>query len=195
MLSRGTTPNEPELRGALKLLFDVTSDRLAEGYDVTTPVANLSVSLRGVFTGPDDSFDGSCHVIDVSATPLSQMRQELRRKVTVSKQIMVGKRPVLHQLIDCGSNEVNGSVTPGGMARITGAYLKFDAADTQEGIFLRDSSGTETRVAMTGVNKPGELVFLVPAGLTGGEYQVEVRTVLDKFGLQAGQLRQPAVVA
>ena len=70
-------------------------------------------------------------------------------------------------------------LTPGGIAHLRGQFLKFETTDAQQGIFFRNGN-QETKVAGKTVarNMPSELIFMVPATMRKGTYQVEVRTVL-----------------
>jgi len=67
-------------------------------------------------------------------------------------------------------------VTPGSIGTISGNRLKFSAAAADEGIFFVHATGNAGPVKVAAVqgNKPGQLVFLVPA-LPAGGYFVEVR--------------------
>ena len=86
---------------------------------------------------------------------------------------------MLEELTDLMSESTNEQLTPGGIAHLNGELLKFEGADPQQGIFFR-SGNQETRVVTKTVarNMPAELIFMVPATLKKGTYQVEVRTVL-----------------
>ena len=82
------------------------------------------------------------------------------------------------------------------MGQIIGHRLKFDPADPQQGIFFIASDDSETRVAIVGKNKPGELIFLVPDGLASGEYLLEVRAIpRGSHDLRTGALKATLTVA
>ncbi|MDZ7693882.1 MAG: DUF4469 domain-containing protein [Balneolaceae bacterium] len=70
-------------------------------------------------------------------------------------------------------------LTPGSGARITGALLKFDQKDPNQGVFFVNiEDGSATRVETTMLkNKPSELIFMNPL-LDPGTYYLEVRSIL-----------------
>ncbi len=194
MLKRGTTLNRPDLEGTLHMLYDAILDRLAEGYTVSMAWAEIGLTIRGVFDSPQDTFDPARHVLDASVAASSKMRADLRRRVSVQKSTVLEKRPQPVALQDVTTGETNGPLTPGGMAELRGAFLKFDPADPQQGLFFTDAEGNETRVDMVGINKPSQQMFLIPATLTGGTYTLEVRAVIGKSELRVGRLHNPLTV-
>jgi hypothetical protein len=66
----------------------------------------------------------------------------------------------------------------GGMGQITGYRLRFDPSDPTQGIFF--VNGSATRVTVAGKNDPSELIFLIPASLTPGDYSLEVRSTMGR---------------
>jgi len=188
MLKRGTTLNRPELEGTLHMLYDVVLARLGEGYVVRTSLGEMSLTIRGVFEDDEDVFDSARHTLDVSIATPGQMREDVQRQVSLEKSITVKKHPQPGRLEDIATGETNGLITPGGMGGLRGAFLKFDPADPQQGIFFIDAAGNETRVSMLGVNKPSQQMFLVPPTLASGAYTLEVRAVMGTAGLRSGRL-------
>jgi hypothetical protein len=94
---------------------------------------------------------------------------------------------------DLNSGELNRRITPGGMGQLTGYRLRFDPADPEQGIFF--INGSATRVSVTGKNNPSELVFLVPAGLTPGDYRLELRSTMGNGALHTGVLAETLTVS
>ncbi len=72
------------------------------------------------------------------------------------------------------------------MAQVTGYRLNFDPADTSQGIFF--VNGSATRVSIVGKNNPSELMFLVPASLTPGDYMLEIRSTMGNGAVRTGVL-------
>ncbi len=77
-----------------------------------------------------------------------------------------------------GSGERNSVLTAGGMGQLTGHRLKFDPADANQGIFFVAEDNSATRVEIVGRNKPGDLMFTVPA-LSPSDYRAEVRVIMS----------------
>jgi RNase P/RNase MRP subunit POP5 len=105
----------------------------------------------------------------------------MESKIPVEKIRTERPQPVLVHFYDNISESQDEVITPGGGARITGSLLKFDEADVQQGIFFVNvASGEAVRVATKLLrNKPGELIFVAPALVTG-TYRAEVRAILHK---------------
>jgi len=62
------------------------------------------------------------------------------------------------------------------MGQLVGHRLKFDPADANQGAFFVAPAG-EARVQVVACNKPGELIFMVPA-LPSADYTLEVRATV-----------------
>lgn len=93
--------------------------------------------------------------------------QDTLQQAQVEKQEGGERLPRPLDYTDLNSGELNSQATPGGMAQVTGYRLKFDPADTSQGIFF--VNGSATRVSIVGKNNPSELMFLVPASLAPGD--------------------------
>ena len=187
MLKRGTTLNQPELEGTVKLLFEACVDRLVDGYSVHTPMGDMTLSLKGVFNGMDDSFDSTRHIVDVSISSTPELRQSIKSAVTLNRVDRSGKRPLPAEFHDLYSGEVNGPLVAGTLVRLMGSNLKFDSEDETQGVFFIDSEGSETKIENIGVNKPRELIFNIPTTLTSGDYTIEVRAIIGKT-VETGRL-------
>lgn len=79
------------------------------------------------------------------------------------------------------------------MGQLTGYRLKFDASDPNLGIFF--INGSTTRVSIVGKNGPSELMFLVPASLTPGDYSLEIRSSMGNGTVRTGVLAETLTVS
>ena len=160
----------------LKRGSTLTATDIMAGNNITTPVFNLNMSIKGVFNGLDDSFDPSRHSIRFNLSPGVELRKVMD---SVKTQKVRGEKagPVIDQLVDAATGSVNDQLTSGGLSTLRGSYLKYDASDPAQGIFFVANDATEARVEVISLNKPGELHFLAPA-LAAGDYRVEVRTIM-----------------
>lgn len=187
-LKRGSALTEPDLLGAGKLLFDVIADNVAEGYTVHTPVANIRPGMKGVFDSARDTFDSSRHLLRPTLSEGSLLKEKMRT-ATPEKVVQQPPAPALTAFRDINSGNFNAVVTPGGMGEITGEELKFDAANPDEGIYFIASDGSEFKVEVLGQRTEGTLMFIIPAGLTAGEYTLEVRRAYTSDNtIRKGQL-------
>lgn len=192
MMADGSTVTRADALSALESFFTAVTNLLLEGVNVTTPIANFRVGVKGVFDGPNDSFTPERHQVNPTASAGKRLRQEFQQKAQLRKQESGIPSPNLETYLDINSQTRNATLTPGGMGQLTGYRLKFDAADPRQGIFFLAADGTETRVAIIGQIKPSSLMFVVPDTLTTGHYTVEVRAVLPRTtALRSGRLPTP----
>jgi hypothetical protein len=66
-------------------------------------------------------------------------------------------------------------VTPGKRYR---KAVREQAQAANQGVFFVTEGGGATKVDVVGRNKPGELMFMVPAGLAADDYTLEVRATI-----------------
>ena len=176
MLKRGSTLTETDILAVLKMEREVICEQAAMGNNITTPLFNLSLSIKGVFNGIDDSYDPSRHTVKLNLTPGTELGKAVA-SVKTQKVRAEKVHPVIDQLIDVATGGVNDQLSPGSLARLRGSYLKYDTADPQQGIFFIAPDASETRVEVISLNKPGELHFMSPV-LAAGECHVEVRAII-----------------
>ena len=192
VLEQGSTVTEADLRASAADLVQATKSLLLEGARVHFfGLADFFPRVKGIFTGPTDTFDPARHSVDVAANPGSRVRQEVRAEATVNKVEAIKPAPNPIQFADNGSGTTNDQVTVGNIAEVAGSRLKFDEAAADEGIFFIATAGGETKVAAAAVqtNQPSTLLFLIPATLIAGTYNIEVRArVSGGTELRVGRL-------
>jgi len=190
---QGSTVTKADILGVLEGEARAVESLLADGWRVNLPLVSLFPRIRGVFNGPTDAFQAARHQVDVAAVPGGRLRASVRAHAQVQK-VEAGKpAPLLLEYTDVNSGEVNGPLTPGGIGRLRGSRLKFDPADAAQGIFFVPESGPAVRLSMVATNKPGELVFGVPAGLAAGDYRLGAGSAAIDAGDQAGVPPAPPV--
>ena len=171
---RGTTLTETDLRAAGNLIFETIAYALAQGNNVNTPLANFKGSITGVFTNATDSFDPTRHTVKAVISQGTMLSEQMAN-ATLEKVLQSQPSPTLIEYFDVNSQTANAKLTPGGIGQVVGEELKFDPANAAEGIFLIDTGGTETKIAILATRTEGKLVFSVPTGLAPGNYTLEVR--------------------
>jgi hypothetical protein len=172
---KGATAVRGEVLSTLEDFFSAIQDLLAMGLNISTPIANFHLSIRGKFSTSDDSFDAGRHrvVPRVSAGP--RLKQAIPLLVEVARSPLQPLTPRPEAYFDAGSDTRDQLLTPRSIGRLTGYYLRFEPQDDPTlGVFLVGAAG-ETRVTTYSENRPGRLHFLVPE-LVPGEYRLEVRT-------------------
>jgi len=178
MIGRGSTVTKAEALSVFEEYGNAIEQLIKDGCSVNTPLFNLSPSVKGIFTGPDDSFNSARHTVKLNITPGTRLRV-MSQQVSVERVKGVSPGPVPDSLDDLGTGTRNEQLTPGNIAQLRGSLLKFDTEDPAQGIFLIAPDGSEFKAATIARNKPAQIDFLVPA-LSQGEYRLEIRTVIYK---------------
>jgi len=193
MIGRGSTVTKAEALSVLEEFFSAISEALKNGNAVNTELFNISVSLKGVFTDANDRYDSSRHHAKINLRPGTRLKKVLPElsfeKTTASKPI-----PTLQSFKDVASDSIDDTLTAGGVGQIAGSRLKIDVADASQGVYFIAADGTESKVPTIIRNKPSELIFMIPAGLTSGTYRLEVRAKLGGKTIRKGQLLADLVV-
>ncbi len=197
MIGGGSTVTHPDILAVLNAYYSAIIKRLLAGQRVLTPVANFSVSIRGPFENASDAFDSSRHVIHSSVSTGADLRSTMREHAQVAKGEAPNTAPNPIEYVDFGSERKNSALTTDKPGQLTGHRLKVDAADPQQGVFfIAAKDGAEARATMLMRNEPANLMFIVPAGLAPGDYEIEVRTITTQDGvIQRGRLRHVVSVA
>jgi hypothetical protein len=190
IVRRGSTLMREDVMAVLEAYHDTIYQLTADGNNITTPTANYSLSIKGVFRDVDDSFDPARHRLEVRVNSGQMLRRKAEHMhVTKIEASVPRPNPLTFQ--DPASS--NGSASPGSGGKIKGHRLKFDEADPQQGVFFVAEDGAVVRVNHVLSNKPGEVIFIVPT-LTAGSYQLEVRALFGKQ-LRRGLLEKAIIIA
>ena len=190
VLDQGSTVTEADLRAAAADLVKATTALLLEGNRVHFfGLADFFPRVKGIFDGATDTFAPARHHIDVGANPGTRVREDVRAQGTVEKVEAIKPAPNPIEYRDINSDTTNDTVTVGGIGQLSGSRLKYDAAQADEGIYFVATAGGETKVTVVQKNKPAQDVFIVPAGLLPGTYNIEVRSrQRDSAELRIGRL-------
>jgi hypothetical protein len=178
MIQQGSTVVKADILSVLEDYHSAIENMVLEGMNVNTPSANFGASVKGVFEGQADGFDPSRHQLTATVSPGKRFRKAIKERGQATKQEAVKPMPNLLEYTDLNSGERNSVLTPGGMGQVVGHRLKFDPADANQGVFFVAEGGGATKVDVVGRNKPGDLMFTVPAGLAAGDYTLEVRATI-----------------
>lgn len=174
MIGRGSTVTKAEALAVLEEFEAAVQDALSNGFSINTPLFKISPSIQGVFDSESEGFDRSKHYLKLNVTSggrISQIATGLKvEKVAASSPV-----PNLSTFKDVTTGTINETLSPGGVGEVTGSRLKIDEADTLQGVFLIAADGTATRAITYVRNMPSNLIFMIPAGLVAGEYELEVR--------------------
>lgn len=175
MIRRGTTLTKADVSAVLQVYAEVVSELTADGNAVNTPLFNTSFSVGGVFNGMSDSFDKARHAVSLNVNTGTALRDAVK-SVRTEKVDGNNTDPYITEATDVVSGSVNNTLTAGGILRLTGSRLKFDASDKEQGVFLVPESGEAVHCTVVAENKPARLMVMIPQGIEAGRYYAEVRS-------------------
>lgn len=176
IVARGSTVGKADVLAVLTDAVSVCEEGVSESNRVNFGgLVQLFPRVKGVFTGATDTFDPARHQIDVGANPGSELRDGVRANATVNKVEAIKPSPSPIEYRDVNSDTTNDQVTVGGIGQLTGSRLKYDDTQADEGIYFVATAGGETKVTVVQKNKPSQAVFIIPATLIAGTYNIEVR--------------------
>lgn len=151
---------------------------LCDGFSVNFGYFSISLKVKGVFTGPTDTFDPQRHSLMFQITPGELLRRELP-SVQI-KMMGVKKDAVYIALVtDTATGLTDGTVTPNDDILIEGTRIRIapdDDTDPETGIFFIAGDGTPTPVTRRLTqNDPSRVIARVPA-LAPGSYTLRIVT-------------------
>jgi len=184
MTGRGMTLTDTEVTSVINELTHVLNDALQEGHAVSTPFMRISPSIMGVFNSKDDLFDHTRHSIKLNASIGPGISVD-HKKIKTQKIPAPSKSPVIMQVKDYLSQEVDTILSRNGTAEIIGENLKIAEEDPEQGIFISNGNH-EVRVSTYMHNKPSHIIFMVPNDAPGGQVQIIIRNM----SFNSKQLRQ-----
>lgn len=195
MIRSGSTVTRAEALSVLEEYSRALEEYIREGANIVTPLYRISQSISGVFNSRTESFTKGKHRVNINVRPGKRI-QEIRDEIQIERVEGEPARPVPIDFKDVASGSVNDVLSAGGVGELSGNDLKVDMDDEQQGIFLISSDGTENRILTMVRNKPSNLIFVIPDGLTAGTYSLELRAVLPGTkNLRSGLLDAELTVA
>ncbi len=154
----------------------IVARALMNGHNVNTGLFYAVPRFTGLVE--DGQWNAKNNSIYVAFTQNRVLREEIRN----TKVEILGEKAdaiYISGVLDCSNNTKDGHMTPGRNFRITGSRIRIEGTDEKVGISFRSlADDTVTKVApdMFGTNNPSELVFIIPASLTEGEYEMTLTT-------------------
>ena len=179
----GSTLTETDVNAVMRIAPLIMARYLSRGYRLRLPMGTFSIAVRGVFEGAEDVFDPARHTLEVTVKPGSEWEDLLPKKPELKKTVYLDKAPKVTTFTDQANKLKNETVSSGNIGLLSGANMKFDEEDLEEGVFFvkveksdqGKKSGKEIRVAQYSLLTPTKINFLVPTLEKGATYRVEVR--------------------
>ena len=188
MTRRGTTVTRTDIVAIMQLYADECAAIVEEGGCLNTPLVNTSYSITGVFSGEDDNFDKSHHTLKLNVTPGTLLKEAVKKAKT-TKVESSSTDPYITKVSDKVTSSTS-EIRAGSVMEILGSRLKFDAADSEQGVFAVSSSdGKAYRCPVVIENKPARVIVLLDASVPAGEFTVEIRTKMGSTGHQLKTLK------
>ena len=190
MIAQGSTSTRADILAVLEDSILACEGALLDGMRINYGgLVELFPRVKGVFAGALDAFDTARHTVDVGANAGIRVRNTVRANARTQRVEAIKPAPSPIEYIDIGSATTNDQITPANIGQLSGSRLKFDTLAADEGVYFVATAGGETKVATIQRNKPSRLVFLIPAGLIAGTYNIEVRArQRDSAELRIGRL-------
>jgi hypothetical protein len=176
MTSSGSTLTKGEAKLFFQQFKQAIHKKMVAGYTVNTGLFNIAPRVIGVFKNKNDRYDPARHAVSIKVSPGVDLK-EVEGKFTLSITETTKLLPVLADFKDIASALMDQLVTIGGAGQITGHRLAIDTTDANQGIFFVGDNGQSTKAETIIRNKPSELIFMIPATLTAGNYYLEVRNI------------------
>ena len=154
---------------------------IADGGAINTELFQAHASIRGVFDGLDDGFDGSRHKIRLNLRPGTLLR-DVPERLKVKKLISPGTSYIL-SVTDVKTGSVNSVLTPGKNLRIIGYQVKIDGYESVCGMYFIPAKSTEQVVKLDAsevvLNKPSQILAVIPK-LSKGNWTLRLVTQYSK---------------
>lgn len=171
-------PCRPSLvRAVLTQYGQLIQMLLLQGYRVNTEVGEYWLVIKGDFGDTSERINPKKHKLRIVVRIPRRMTQEIRKQARYQRMHGEERLPHPLKLHDGASRTFNRVITRGGGVVLTGTYLKFEADDEKQGVFLKHGT-TEYRITEYLHTKPRRLILVVPQDLPNGEYQLYVRAKL-----------------
>jgi hypothetical protein len=167
-------------------------DLALSGYNVSTGLVYMKAAVKGV--AYDRTWDPERNRLHIAISQGLDMRNAVA-ETTVE---IMGEHPdpiALYSITDLSTGKTDGSVTPGLTAELKGTYIRITGEDESCGLYLRNVDTAEDlklEARYIAVNDPSHILFVVPATLTAGTYELRVIT---QFTVANRTLKHPRSVA
>ena len=176
MRSEDTGLREETLVHVVTLFQRMVARFLMNGYNVNTGLFYAVPRFTGIVE--KGLWNPLKNGIYVSFIQDKVLREEIAKTEVVIKGEKTGMMYVL-ETEDRSNGLTDGSMTPGRNFAIRGSYLRVLGNDPSVGITLRNTttdSITKIESDMFGINDPSKIMFVVPADLANGSYELTITT-------------------
>lgn len=168
-----------EIRMVLKEAEQIIMNALTDCYSVKGRLGTLSPGVTGMWD--NNRIDPEARAKNQAVANYqmgSALKERLSNPLFHQTKFRRVSWPRIYRCFDNGSKTDNKYLTPGNMAHVTGKFLRFEADDEKQGVYLRDAA-TRKQVLFI---PAGELTsstiggfwFIIPTDLPEGEYELGI---------------------
>ncbi|WP_455634842.1 DNA-binding domain-containing protein [Parabacteroides sp.] len=159
----------------LELSYQEMIEALVQGKCVVNALGQFLLSINGPFDGKKQDYKSELNRITVTFTPSAALLKALENIYVNADVATVG--PMIENITDSTTGEVNLLLTPNAPAIITGSTLLIKGDSPSNGVyFTKDEEGAQPqKVKLVVRNTKGEIIIQIP-NLTDGQYWLSVTT-------------------
>lgn len=168
-----------EIRMVLKVAEQIIMNALTDCYSVKGRLGTLSPGVTGMWD--TNRIDPEARAKN-QAVANYQMGNALKKRF--SKPLFHQTKfrrvawPRIYKCFDNASKTDNKYLTPGNMAHVTGKFLRFEADDDKQGLYLRNAATREQVLFIPAVQLSLPTIsgfwFIIPTDLPEGEYELGI---------------------
>ncbi len=177
MIQKGSTVTKAEALAVIEEYHQAIESLVTEGYRVNTELFSISSSIAGNFNSEDEPFNTNRHSIKINLKAGPRLTACIS-KIKVKQCSINPRQPAISYITDLIKHTKSTCFLAGQIISIKGRLLKFDAQDTNQGVFIINNTGTEYRASNLIKNMPSELMLFIPDHIPAGDYHLEVRTIV-----------------
>jgi hypothetical protein len=177
-IAGGFNGNAASMKATYQAVKQEALKAAVRGEIVNFGLGHAVLDVEGVFIGDAPQWDPEVNKLVASIVPSKELRETLKQ-IPVKVIGMAPDQSVIASITDVASGKVNAKLTPGGMANIKGSRIRIEGDNPANGLFLNNQDTQEaTQVPATaiGLNDPSKVMFVIPADLLAGNYQLSIVT-------------------
>jgi hypothetical protein len=184
-----------DIEAFLKILEETTYNICKEGGSINIDgFLSFAPSISGTFDSETSGFDKTRNSVYINSRVSSILNDQFQMDVEVEKVPATERRPVLSEVVDLESGEVNKIITKNNIVTIRGENLKFDSKSAEEYLEIINSNNESESIKITKFQKvtDKEIVFLCPP-LTYTKVHIEIGALMGTKTLRSGESDQVEV--
>jgi hypothetical protein len=194
-----TTLTKTDIVAAMQLYKEETIKQLADGKTVKTPTGSFYLCAAGSMASLDEAFlprdQATNHEIRLHHRPDKGFEQAVLDDLLIVRDERpdLGSPKILS--LQPVGEEASGSIRAGGIVRIKGLRLRFDAKESGLGVFFIGESGAAERSPFYPMIQPSTVMASVPGSLAAGTYAVAIRAAVNGKDVRESRIEGIVVTA